>query len=79
MRALTYSTDTIIFFLSAKDILLLEVQEIIALQGKVITLPFLLALQIEIDNSKKISVKSVNIAKPFAVMKAGLQHSHLLL
>lgn len=44
MRALTYSTDTIIFFLSAKDILLLEVQEIIALQGKVITLPFLLAL-----------------------------------
>jgi len=65
--------------LSAKDILLLEVQEIIALQVKVITLTFLVALQIEIDNGKKISVKSMNIAKPFAVMKAGLQHSYLLL
>lgn len=48
---------------------------IIALQVKVITSTFLLALQIEIDNSKKISVKSVNTAQPFAVMKAGLQHS----
>lgn len=52
---------------------------IIALQVKVITSTFLLALQIEIDNSKKISVKSVNTAQPFAVMKAGLQHSYLLL
>lgn len=72
-------TVLIPFFLSAKDILLLEVQEIIALQVKVITLTFLLALQIEIDNSKKISVKSVNVAKPLAVIKAGLQHSYLLL
>lgn len=63
----------------AKDILLLEVQEIIALQVKVITFILLLALQIEIDNSKKISVKSVNIAKPFVVMRTGLQHSYLFL
>lgn len=69
----------LIAFLSAKDIVLLAVQEIVALQVTVITLTFLLALQIEIDNNKISRICECCKTICSDILKAGLQRSYLLL